>query len=291
MNNISFLCLSIIMGLISSGYQNAVANVEQHIEGQLVAEEEMQVLTLIDSYLTDIQQTHLLEGLRDLSLKEKIQFWEQIKKHQRPLVEQVVITQKPPVSFEPVQQVALAGSEQDRQAGQRAIAQGKMACLILAGGQGSRLGGSAPKGTVIVSEKEQKSLFQIFCEKILQRSVEVGSPLHLAIMTSPLNHQQTLNFFEAHDYFGLPRDYVAFFEQSMLPFSDEQNNWVLQKPGKLAEGPNGNGYALHLLYQTGIVDKWRDSGVEYVNVLPVDNALADPFDAELIGYRCVQKKK
>ena len=75
-----------------------------------------------------------------------------------------------------------------------------------------------------------------------------------------------------------------FFEQSVLPFCDEQGNWILERAGNMLEGPDGNGNALHVLYRSGLWQKWRAEGVEYVTVIPVDNPLADPFDAELIGY-------
>ena len=187
------------------------------------------------------------------------------------------------IVFEPVQQAEWAGSETDRRIGASLIAQGKVACLILAGGQGSRLGVQGPKGAVIVSG--QKSLFQIFSEKILHQSQQSQSPLYLAIMTSPLNHHQTVAFFEAHHHFGLPDPYLDFFEQKMLPLSDIQGNEILEESGKIMEAPNGNGEAFHLLYRTGIFEKWRIAGVEYVNVILVDNCLAEPFDPELIGYQ------
>ncbi|MBI2812269.1 MAG: UTP--glucose-1-phosphate uridylyltransferase [Candidatus Melainabacteria bacterium] len=103
-------------------------------------------------------------------------------------------------------------------------------------------------------------------------------------MTSPLNHQQTLDFFEKHEHFGLSSSQLTFFEQKMLPFLDDAGNWLLEEPGKIAEGPDGNGEALRLFFENGTWEKWHASGVEYINVIFVDNALADPFDPEFIGY-------
>jgi UDP-N-acetylglucosamine/UDP-N-acetylgalactosamine diphosphorylase len=52
----------------------------------------------------------------------------------------------------------------------------------------------------------------------------------------------------------------------------------------IAEGPNGNGSMVKAFYQSKIALKWKDRGVDFVNVVLIDNALADPFDAELLGF-------
>ena len=70
----------------------------------------------------------------------------------------------------------------------------------------------------------------------------------------------------------------------MLPFVDDRGHWLLEEPGKIAQGPDGNGHALRLFYESGLWDKWRAKGIEYLNIIVVDNALADPFDPEFIGF-------
>lgn len=141
-----------------------------------------------------------------------------------------------------------------------------------------------PKGMVTLPSDPSKSLFQVFCERGKSASAKAGRPLHLAIMTSPLNDRQTREYFEEQSFFGLPRSHCHFFEQAMLPMLDQEDRWILEAPGKVLAGPNGNGYVLHRLYQSGIFQHWKAEGVEYVSVVVVDNPLADPFDPELIGY-------
>jgi UDP-N-acetylglucosamine/UDP-N-acetylgalactosamine diphosphorylase len=70
----------------------------------------------------------------------------------------------------------------------------------------------------------------------------------------------------------------------MLPFIDDRGRWLLEEPGKIAEGPDGNGHALRLFYESGLWEKWRAQGIEHLNIIVVDNALADPFDPEFIGF-------
>lgn len=177
-----------------------------------------------------------------------------------------------------------AGSVSDRVFGEKLIADGKMGCLILAGGQGTRLGSEQPKGTIPVSVIKNKSLFQIFFEKTRAASKRAGQPLLLAIMTSPLNHEATLRYLRDNKWFGLSESQVFFFSQKMLPVLDEAGNPLYDAEGKMAEGPAGNGSALKDFYEAGIWDKWRKLGIDYLSVIPIDNPLADPFDCELCGY-------
>lgn len=161
------------------------------------------------------------------------------------------------------------------------LQQGKVGCLILAGGQGSRLGGSLPKGLVPVTPIKGKTLFQIFCEKTFAASSQSGSALPIAIMTSPLNHQATVAYIEKEKRFGLSEKQVSYFIQGMLPFLDDKGHWLLEAGGKIAQGPDGNGRALHHFFHSGIWKKWKEAGIEYVNVVLIDNPLADPFDPAL----------
>ncbi|MEM8727104.1 MAG: UTP--glucose-1-phosphate uridylyltransferase [Chlamydiota bacterium] len=130
-------------------------------------------------------------------------------------------------------------------------------CLILAGGQGTRLGFEGPKGCVELPLKERKTLFQILLQKVKDRKAPI------AIMTSPLNHEATFTYLKRENFFGLYN--VTLFQQ-------ETEGGV----------PNGNGKAFTYFYREGIWDRWKEIGVKYLQVLPIDNPLATPFDQELI---------
>jgi UDP-N-acetylglucosamine/UDP-N-acetylgalactosamine diphosphorylase len=169
----------------------------------------------------------------------------------------------------------------ERSSGASLLQEGKVGCLILAGGQGSRLGSSLPKGLVPVTPIKGKTLFQIFCEKAVAASSQSGFALPLAIMTSPLNHQATVEYIEREKRFGLSEEQVSYFTQEMLPFLDDKGHWLLEAGGKIARGPDGNGRALYHFFCSGIWEKWKKAGIEYVNVVLIDNPLADPFDPAL----------
>lgn len=97
--------------------------------------------------------------------------------------------------------------------------QGKAGVTLLAGGQGTRLGSSAPKGCYSVGLPSGKSLFQIQAERLLKLQrlaaeaafgpgATVRKPLHWYIMTSPFTHDETVKHFEEHRYFGLSPEQV-----------------------------------------------------------------------------------
>ena len=160
-----------------------------------------------------------------------------------------------------------------------------------AGGQGTRLNFKGPKGLFPISVVKKKTLFQLFAEKTLTASCQAGRPLQLAIMTSPLNDEETRAYFKDNHYFGLKESQVSFFMQRMLPFLNEKGDTFLDSKDRIAEGPDGNGYALKYFFESGIWQSWHSLGIRYVNVIQVDNPLADPFDAELAGYHAAKNSQ
>ena len=187
-------------------------------------------------------------------------------------------------SFGSFQDYSKRGSIEDKALGKQLISEGKVGCLIVAGGQGSRLRFEGPKGLFPVTSVKHKSLFQLFAEKIHAAGVQAGRSLAFAVMTSPVNHAETVRAFEQHNYFGLKKEQVTFFPQEMLPLLDFEGNLFLETTSSIAEGPDGNGTALKHFVNHGIWEKWNKLGIEYLNFVLIDNALADPFDAELIGF-------
>lgn len=239
----------------------------------------------IKALLQETNQPHLLAGVEALCSEQQSAFLLQLQqyapflKEQRDLLSSAA-TALPDIC--PCTTFEYKGDPENRRLGEALLKQGKVGCLILAGGQGTRLGFDGPKGMVPVTPLKEKSLFQLLCERVKAASDWARAELPLAIMTSEENHEQTLSFFEKNQYFGLGK--VSFFKQGQLPFIDNQGNWVLKGPGLLQIGPDGNGAALHLFFSSGLWQQWKDKGIEYVNLIFVDNALADPFDSEFIGY-------
>ena len=104
--------------------------------------------------------------------------------------------------------------------GERMLREGKVAAFIVAGGQGTRLGWDAPKGTFPATPVRKASLFQAFAEFIRKAQDKYGSVIPWYIMTSPANDAATRAFFEEHRYFGLQPRNVMLFPQAMMPAID-----------------------------------------------------------------------
>ncbi len=240
----------------------------------------------ITTLLQKINQTHLLAGIEHLTPSQCVKFLSQLEQRVPFLEEQRALLDMRAQEHLPTACTTFSykGNKKDRDFGEELLKKGKVGCLILAGGQGTRLGFNGPKGMVRVTAREEKSLFQLFAERVKAASDLAGMDLPLCIMTSEANHEQTHAFFIENSYFGLSESTVSFFIQEQLPFIDDQGNWLLKEPGVLAEGPDGNGHALHLFFKSGLWQQWKERGVEYLNLIFVDNALADPFDLEFVGF-------
>jgi len=242
----------------------------------------------IVEYVHEIGQDQLLVGLETIPLSKQEGFLSKIEGLNKALLEEqrriLHASQKKKETLRPLNHFDRIGNKEDQKAGEALIAKGKMGCIILAGGQGTRLGAGVSKGMIPISVVKNKSLFQIFFEKAHAASKRAGADLPLAVMTSSINEQSTKKYLQEHRYFELKEEQVDLFVQDNLPFLDDQGNWLLEAPGKIAEGPDGNGGLFKALHKSGIWDKWKKQGVEFVNVVLIDNPLADPFDAELCGY-------
>lgn len=173
---------------------------------------------------------------------------------------------------------------QDKDIGNERMREGKCGCVVLAGGQASRLRVTLPKGCIPVSLVHQKTLFELIANKVKSASHQSGTLLPIAFMTSTANRMATETFFIRHQYFGLNPAQVSFFSQRVWPLLSLSGDLILSAPGKLATGPNGNGDFFSEFVGNGIWQKWANQGVDSVRVIPVDNPLALPFDAELFGF-------
>lgn len=210
-----------------------------------------------------------------------------ILEKQKQLIQKSIDFEERP--FEPFHEFAFSGNLERQLMGQQLIEQGRLGCLLLAGGQGTRLQFSGPKGMFPISVIKNKSLFQLCAEKVKAAGLKAGRPLNLAIMTSLENDKETRSFFEEHHFFGLAPSQISFFVQETLPFLDIKGKLFLQKPWQIAEGADGNGHSLLCFARSGILDQWMQQGIQYLHVILIDNPLADPFDAELLGFHQMRK--
>ena len=167
--------------------------------------------------------------------------------------------------------------------GLAALRAGKVAAVLLAGGQGTRLGSDAPKGTFNMGLTRDLSIFACQFANIKEVTDKSGEYFHIFVMTSELNDGPTREFFRQKNFFGYPEDKIHFFVQDMAPCCDLNGKILLAGKGKVAMSPNGNGGWYISLIKSGFGDLLSREGIEWINVYAVDNVLQRICDPVFIG--------
>ncbi|MFP4223914.1 MAG: UTP--glucose-1-phosphate uridylyltransferase [Phycisphaeraceae bacterium] len=168
--------------------------------------------------------------------------------------------------------------------GEQLLREGKVAAFTVAGGQGTRLGWDAPKGTFPATPVRQLPLFALFAEYLRKAEAKYGRPVPWYVMTSPINDADTRAFFERNDYFGLDPDHVMIFPQGMMPaIGLDSAKVLLADRDRIALSPNGHGGSLKALYTSGAIRDMRTRGVEQISYIQVDNPLVKVVDPLFIG--------
>jgi UDP-N-acetylglucosamine/UDP-N-acetylgalactosamine diphosphorylase len=168
--------------------------------------------------------------------------------------------------------------------GEALIRGNQVAVLIVAGGQGTRLGFPGPKGFFPISPVKKKPLFQLFAESIQALSTRYRAGMPLLVMTSQENREETETFFESRGFFGLPKSQVHFFCQGMLPTLTPGGKLILGDETSLLANPDGHGGSLKALYESGLAGRLKGQGVSEIFYCQVDNPLAKIADPAFIGY-------
>jgi UDP-N-acetylglucosamine/UDP-N-acetylgalactosamine diphosphorylase len=179
-----------------------------------------------------------------------------------------------------------AGSKADeaRRRGSEALAAGKVGVLLVAGGQGSRLGFDQAKGLFPIGPVSNASLLQIHFERTIATARRYGAPVPLYMMTSPVTHEEQEAFLKEHDYFGMPAADVVLFCQGTMPAVDAATGkLLLAEKNSLFLSPDGHGGMVAALGVSGAIDDMRRRGIEHLFYLQVDNPLTPIGNAEFIG--------
>jgi UDP-N-acetylglucosamine/UDP-N-acetylgalactosamine diphosphorylase len=163
------------------------------------------------------------------------------------------------------------------------LASGRVAAVIVAGGQGSRLGIDAPKGFVEVTPVRGKSLFCLFAEKILALKRRFGHAVPLFVMTSRENDAPTRTYFQEKGFFGLGDQNVHFFVQGVLPSVSPEGRFILSEAGGVFMNPDGHGGTFRALRDNGCLDLMASAGIEEIFYFQVDNPLVKVCDPLFIG--------
>lgn len=172
--------------------------------------------------------------------------------------------------------------------GEQALREGRVATLLVAGGQGTRLGFEGPKGAFPVGAVSGRSLYQVHIERLLALGRRYGVVPPLYLMTSPATHWQSLELLEREQRFGLPAERLLVFPQGLAPAVDEQGRLLLEAPDRLVMAPDGNGGLFAALERSGALADMRRRGVEVVSYIQVDNPLSLSCDPRFVGYHLLR---
>ena len=174
--------------------------------------------------------------------------------------------------------------------GIEAIKDGKLSLLLLAGGQGTRLGYDKPKGCFNIGIDNDLFIFQLLIEHTLDIVTLTDTWIHLFIMTSDINYNDTVSFFKEHNYFGYNESYIHFFVQELNPATDFEGKIILSQRDSLALSPNGNGGWFSSMKKAGLLDLIFNSNIEWINVFAVDNVLQRIADPVFLGATIAENK-
>ncbi len=174
--------------------------------------------------------------------------------------------------------------------GKKAIKEGKLAAVTMAGGQGTRLGHDGPKGTYDIGLDSHKSLFELLCDNLKEEGKKYGVTIPWFIMTSRENNEATIEFFEKNRYFGYQKDKnIFFFIQGELPMIDTEGKILIGEDGLIKQAADGHGGIYESLVKSEMTKRMKQIGIEWVFIGGVDNCLVKMVDPVLMGIALEKK--
>ena len=233
-------------------------------------------------------QEHLLQHLQSLPTDTQTKLAARLDKINWQELRQIY--KAPDLSVvEPTQVISLS----DRQKfaseyialGEAGYAAGEVAVLLVAGGEGSRLGFEGPKGCFPIGPVSRDSLYQKHAEKVLAISRWTGHSVPFILMTSPSTHEASVEFFNDKNLFGLSPTQFHIFQQETVPTTDLHGKVLLKRPGQILENPNGHGGSIDGLMSSGILNTLGRNGIKDIVYIQIDNVLAPTYDPFAVGLR------
>lgn len=233
--------------------------------------------------LTDEGKEELLKSISEIDFEQAVNLINISK-------EQVNVGEITPVTGVTELDYTEAEKEEIKSLGKDIISKGEYAVITMAGGQGTRLGHTGPKGTYKLSLKTgDKYIFELFVESLLKAYEKYGIYINWYVMTSVANNDETVAFFEEHKYFGYPKDKITFFKQGELPITDTYGNLVLEAREKVFKAADGNGGIFNAMSKNGITNKLKADGVKWILITGIDNILVNIADEMYIGLTVKSK--
>ena len=239
-------------------------------------------------------QEHIVNLLNKLEEPAKDELINQIKNIDFQQIKELYDNTKKEIEFkekkiEPLkyydkQKMTPMEKEEIESIGEKIIKNGEYAVVTMAGGQGTRLGHTGPKGTFKLDVYGKgKYLFEILCENLKEANKKYNTIIPWYIMTSKENNQETVDFLEKNNYFGYDKNSVTIFIQGELPVVDEQGKLLIGKNMKIKEASDGNGGTYFSLRASGCLADMKEKGIKWIFIGSIDNALLKMVDTTLLG--------
>ena len=234
-------------------------------------------------------QEHVLKYYGELSAAEHEALLTQIEETDMSILEKCKnmeeLAKKGAIS--PLAAMELSEIEANKESftatGIKAIQDGKVAAVLLAGGMGTRLGSDDPKGMYNIGETKDLYIFECLVNNLMDVVKQTGTWIHFFIMTSDKNNDATIKFLTEHDFFGYKAEYIHFFKQEMAAATDYNGKIYLEEKGKLSTSPNGNGGWFVSMKNAGLLEVVKKEGIEWLNIFAVDNVLQRIADPCFVG--------
>lgn len=247
--------------------------------------------------LAPLGQEHVLRFWRELPPESQSALLAQIESLDEQLTEQLIDewirNEKKPERFENIEPVDVlpyveepdsGPAREAYDAGEEALAAGRVGMLLVAGGQGTRLGYDGPKGAFPIGPVTGRSIFAYQADKIRHAERRYGQRFPWYIMVGESNAEATRRFFEKEHHFGIDPADIYFFQQRTMPCVSADGRWMLEAKDRIATNPNGHGGTIPAVIENGIAKDARNRGIDTLSYFQVDNwaiRLADPI---FIGY-------
>ncbi|KYN30825.1 UDP-N-acetylhexosamine pyrophosphorylase [Trachymyrmex septentrionalis] len=243
--------------------------------------------------LVDEDRNQLENDIDELDLQEVTAYFKKAVESSQTIAQNTLDDKIQPIDQTKIASVKTSTEEElntYKERGLKEIAQGCVAVLLLAGGQGTRLGVTYPKGMYDVALPSHKTLFQLQAERILclqsmaQQQYGKHGEITWYILTSEATHDATVEYLNKRNYFGLKEKNVKTFKQGMLPCFTFDGKIILDAKHRVSKAPDGNGGLYRALKAQGILDDMEQRGIRSVHAHSVDNIVVKVADPIFIGY-------
>ena len=253
-------------------------NKEQDVIKMLKSYNQNHIINLLKN-LDEVKKQELLDQIEKIDFHQVMELYDNTKKEI-----EIKESKIEPISYLDKAKLSQEQKEKFDKLGEDILRSGKYAVVTMAGGQGTRLGHTGPKGTFKLDVYGKgKYLFEILKENLEEANKKYDTTIPWYIMTSKENNKATVEFLEKNNYFGYPKEAVTIFTQSELPLVDFDGKLLISKDMKIKEASDGNGGTYSSLRASGCLSDMKDKGIKWIFIGGVDNALLKMADVTLIG--------